>query len=233
MHEKTLHAAITCARALCFDLFHTLTAVSEISPESKNTWELLGVSKDEWHWQVLDNSPWRQTGLVKDPVEIIRRMARAINPDLKEDLIQEVAKYRYRRFDRAVMFPPDKSLYALKELKRVGKKLALVSNADAAEARAWDSSPLAPLFDVSVFSCDIGFMKPDPRIFFEAVRRLNEKPQDCIFVGDGGADELRAARELGFTTVMVTGYLNIDSKKAKSRKKHAEYVIRFVDELVY
>lgn len=230
--EHSLADAITRARALCFDLFHTLTDVNETSPESKNTWELLGVRKDEWHAQVLDNSPWRQTGAVKDPVEIIGRMARAINPAVSDELIRSVAEYRYRRFDRAVMFPPEKSIYALTELKRLGKKLALVSNADAAEVRAWGKSPFAPLFDCAVFSCDVGFMKPDPRIFKEALRRLEVTPQDCVFVGDGGADELRAARELGFTTVMVTGYLSVDDKNLQKRKEHAQYEIRFVDEIV-
>jgi putative hydrolase of the HAD superfamily len=75
-------------------------------------------------------------------------------------------------------------------------------------------------------------MKPDPRIFKEALRRLEVTPQDCVFVGDGGADELRAARELGFTTVMVTGYLSVDDKNLQKRKEHAQYEIRFVDEIV-
>ncbi|MCX7680073.1 MAG: HAD family hydrolase [Spirochaetes bacterium] len=227
-----LHRDVARARALCFDLFHTLVDVNEASPGSKNTWELLGVSKDEWNRELLENSPWRQTGAVRDPVKIIGRLAKSINPNISDELIRYVAEYRYQRFDRAIMHPPKRSIHTLQELKRRGKKLALVSNADVAEVRAWNKSPLAPLFDCVVFSCDVGCMKPDPRIFFEALRRIDEKPQDCLFVGDGGADELRAARELGFATVMVTGYLSLDAEKLEARKKHAMHVIRFVDELI-
>ena len=227
-----LYDAVSRAHALCFDLFHTLTDINETSPGGKNTWELFGVSKDAWHAQVLDNSPWRLTGIVKDPVEIIGRMARAIHPDISDDLVRGVAEYRYGRFDRAVLSPPERSLDALRGLKRMGKKIALVSNADAAEVRSWNQSPFAPFFDYAVFSCDVGCMKPDARIFLKALERLGEKPEHCIFVGDGGADELRAARGLGFTTVMVTGYLNIAPEKMQEREAHADYVIRHVDELV-
>lgn len=214
-----LHNAVHRARALSFDLFHTLTDVNETNPKSINTWDLLGISKDEWHAQVLENSPWRLLGFVKDPVKIIGKMARAINPSFPNALIRTVAEYRYKRFDRAIMYPPEKSIYALTHLKHMGKKLALVSNADAAEVRMWKNSPFAPLFDCAIFSCDVGYMKPDPRIFHEALRRLEVTAQECVFVGDGGADELRAARELGFTTVMVTGYFNVDSEKVEEPLK--------------
>lgn len=227
-----LQHAVSRAHALCFDLFHTLTDINETSPGSKNTWELLGVSKEAWHAQVLENSPWRQTGRVKDPVEIIGRMAREINPALSDDLVRHVAEYRYGRFDRALLYPPQRSIDALRALKSMGKKLALISNADAPEVRSWNTSPLAPLFDCAIFSCNAGFMKPDARIFFEALSCLGEEPENCIFVGDGGADELRAARELRFTTVMVTGYLNITAEKSQTREAYADYVIRHVDELV-
>ncbi len=56
-------------------------------------------------------------------------------------------------------------------------------------------------------------------------------PPQCIFVGDGGAEELRAARELGFTTVMVTGYIDLPEEKFAARRAFADYTVRFVDEL--
>jgi len=227
-----LHTAVASARALCFDLFHTLTAIDETSPGSAGTWELLGFTREAWHEQVLDNSPWRQTGEVNDPVEIIGRMARAIDPAIPDDLVRRVAEHRYRRFDTAVLNPPARSFRALEGLRRLGKKIALISNADAGEVRAWSDSPLAPLFDCAIFSCDVGFMKPDTRIFREALGRLGEKPRDCLFVGDGGAEELRAAKAIGFTTVMVTGYANVTPEKAEARRAHADYVVGCVDELL-
>lgn len=224
--------AVAAARAVCFDLFHTLTAISDTSPESADTWDLLGVSRDDWHEQVLDNSPWRQTGRVNDPVEIIGRMARAIDPAIPDDLVRRVAEHRYQRFDRAILAPPERSIVALRGLKRMGKKIALISNADAGEVRCWKDSPFAPLFDCAIFSCDVGFMKPNTRIYLEALGCLGEKPRDCLFVGDGGAEELRAAKAIGFTTVMVTGYLNVTPEKAAARRAHADYVIGYADELL-
>lgn len=227
-----LEKSVAAVRAVCFDLFHTLTAIDDTSPGSASTWDLLGVSRDAWHGQVLDNSPWRQTGKITDPVEIIGRMARAIDPAIPDDLVRSVTEHRYRRFDRAILEPPARSIGALKGLRRMGKKLALISNADAGEVRAWKDSPFAPLFDCAVFSCDVGFMKPNTRIFLEALGCLGEEPRTCLFVGDGGAEELRASRAMGFTTVMVTGYLNVSPEKAAARRAHADYVITYVDELL-
>jgi putative hydrolase of the HAD superfamily len=160
-------------------------------------------------------------------------MARAINPAIPEELVRSVAEYRMGRFARSILEPPVRSIEALRGLRRMGKKIALVSNADVGEIRDWNKSPLAPFFDCAVFSCDVGAMKPDPRIFQEALDRLGENPRDCLFVGDGGAEELRAARELGFITVMVTGYININPEKSAARRAHADYVVGYVDELLH
>jgi FMN phosphatase YigB (HAD superfamily) len=47
-------------------------------------------------------------------------------------------------------------------------------------------------------------VKPEPEIYRLAMRNLSVGPADCIFVGDGGSEELRGARDLGITTVMIT-----------------------------
>jgi putative hydrolase of the HAD superfamily len=38
-------------------------------------------------------------------------------------------------------------------------------------------------------------MKPDPRIFQLACKRLGLQPEDCLYVGDGGSNEFTAAKE--------------------------------------
>jgi putative hydrolase of the HAD superfamily len=67
----------------------------------------------------------------------------------------------------------------------------------------WQESPLAPLVDVAVFSCSERIKKPDPRIYEHACERLGVRPQDCLYVGDGGSDELRGATAVGMRAIQI------------------------------
>jgi putative hydrolase of the HAD superfamily len=67
----------------------------------------------------------------------------------------------------------------------------------------WARTPFGTLFDSAVFSCSIGFSKPDPRIYAVACEELGVEPGDCLFVGDGANDELPGAERLGMTAVQL------------------------------
>jgi putative hydrolase of the HAD superfamily len=46
-------------------------------------------------------------------------------------------------------------------------------------------------------------MKPDQRIFQLACTKLNLLPEECLFVGDGGSNELTAAKAFGMQSVLI------------------------------
>lgn len=89
-------------------------------------------------------------------------------------------------------------------LRAAGLRTALVTN-NALELReAWRPLlPLDELFDAVVDSCEVGFRKPDPRIFQHALALLGDvAPQRALFLDDYEGN-LRAARALGITGVLV------------------------------
>ncbi|XP_069070933.1 acyl-CoA dehydrogenase family member 10 [Pleurodeles waltl] len=59
-------------------------------------------------------------------------------------------------------------------------------------------------FDVIVESCRVGICKPDPRIYQLCLDRLGVHSKESIFLDDVGQN-LKAAAQLGFTTVKVDG----------------------------
>jgi putative hydrolase of the HAD superfamily len=75
------------------------------------------------------------------------------------------------------------------------------------EVAAWEESPLAGLFDAEIFSCEVGCVKPEPAIFHKCLDALKLKPGECLFVGDGGSNELIGAKEAGLRTVFVSGVI--------------------------
>jgi len=115
----------------------------------------------------------------------------------------------------------------------LGKKIALVSNADFNEIVAWNRSPIAPLFDVTIFSCEVGFVKPEREIYELAMNRLSATVPDCVFIGDGACNELEGAKKLGMTTVMMKGIVQeIYPEEIPNRRKFADYEIDRIIQLV-
>ena len=228
----SLASIVSRKKAVLFDLFHTLTSVETACPDYPGTAKLLGLPPDLWSAQQLRNASDRLVGRVTDPVEIVRSMAHAIDPTVPEPTIRAAAAGRLEAFAGSMLRPPDESLTLLGALKGLGKRIGLVSNADASEVRQWDRSPLAPHFEFAAFSCHVGHAKPAPEIFHACLSKLGVGPSDCVFVGDGGADELAAADRLGMTPVQYTGLVRRISGAPGQPKPGAHYVIDSFAELL-
>lgn len=218
---------------LIFDLFHTLTSVEAAAPGRPTTSEVLGIDRKEWNRQLLEHSRERLTGELKDPIVMIGRMAHAVDPGIPMDLIEKATLNRRENFETTLARPPETTLRVLAELRKRGKRLGLLSNADVLEASGWPRSPLAPFFESAVFSCDVGFAKPDREIYEISLERLGEPPGNCVFIGDGGSDELRGAREAGLATVLMTGYIRaLYPGRVEEGRRYADQVIDSLEELL-
>ena len=89
-----LTSTISSKTAVLFDLFHTLTALESTWSSGPMTHEMLGVSKEDWNRQLLECSRDRLVGKMTDPHQIIRRLARTIDPAISEDLIVRATENR-------------------------------------------------------------------------------------------------------------------------------------------
>lgn len=72
----------------------------------------------------------------------------------------------------------------LKELKRRGLILGLISNVERDLTATLKELELPSWLDIVVTSLDAGFSKPQPEIFKEAVRRAGVQPSQAVYVGD-------------------------------------------------
>jgi putative hydrolase of the HAD superfamily len=193
-------------RGVLFDLFHTLTGV-ESESDLPPTCAVLGIERRVWDEQLVLRSRWRLCGEERDPERIIRTLVNEIDPSIPDEVVRRAVDHRVRRFRQTLERVPAKNVEALKRLRAAGFRLGLVSNADAMEVAAWLDTPLAGLFDAEVFSCHAGCAKPDPEIFQRCLDALGLPASECVFAGDGGSNELEAARALGMKTIFVSGVL--------------------------
>ena len=219
--------------AVIFDLFFTLVSTDDEVNEFPPTYEILGVEKAMWRQQTFGTSNMRLSGAETDPYEFVRSMAHAIDPEISTAVIRDATEQRIARFEHILLNVPDTTISTLLKIRQSGLKTALVTNADAIETQAWDWSPLAPLFDVTVMSWVVGYVKPDARIYNHCLSLLNVTASQAVFVGDGGSEELLGAKEVGLTTVFAKGLMpELTEVEVRSREGDADYIIDGLHELV-
>lgn len=210
---------------LFFDLFFTLVTPKYNGMRNEN--DVLSLSREEWERYAEDDHLYfqRATGKVNHPHMIIQSIIDKMNLCVSKETIYEVLKLRENRMEQALTDVDPKILEILEDLKKSGKKLCLISNSDVVDAMYWTESPLSHLFDHAVFSHKVGYLKPQTDIYRIALEQMNTSPENCFYIGDGGSEELRGAKESGIRTIL-TGYLLKREETQLSRlKKFADYYI--------
>ena len=96
----------------------------------------------------------------------------------------------------------DDALPTLRELKRRGLKLALVSNIGVDLRPLLERARIADLFDAVILSFEAGAVKPDRRIFEQALAALGVAPAHALMVGDSARDDAGAAL-IGIRTLLL------------------------------
>ena len=209
-------------QAIIFDLFFTLIDPLGGASGEETEYTVLGMDRADFEARNRMDYEVRGCGKIRDPYRMMAHILRGL--DIPKDLVRRAADARLERIKRALYGADPKNIALLNRLREAGYKTALISNADIADIYYWADSPLSACFDETVFSYDAELLKPDPRIYRLALERLQVKPEHCLFVGDGGHQELRGAREAGMITVLTTEYLP-RTEKIERLKIDADYTV--------
>ncbi len=229
----TLSKTIADSEAIIFDLFHTLVSFKSDGTTGRNTSEILGIPEDDWNKLLWESSEYRLRHNHQDDISIIRTLAHQYDPSIVETKIEEATRERGARFRECLTSPPKHRIKTIQRLHESGHKMILLSNADVMEKRGWNESPFAPFFLNALFSCDIGYIKPEVEAYRIALKAFNSDADSVIFVGDGGSNELEGAKACGLTTVMTTEIIGeFWPNLIPKRKTHADYVIKSLGELL-
>ena len=71
--------------------------------------------------------------------------------------------------------------------------------------------------------------KPDPAIFERCIEKLGVEADACLYVGDGGSNELEAAQRLGMQVVQAVWYLKEEINQPAQRKTDFEHIEKPMD----
>jgi putative hydrolase of the HAD superfamily len=215
-----------------FDLFFTL--ITPRYNEFRNENDVLGITREEWEKYAEDESLYLERAIGKEvnPQKIIESIVGKIGIKVSENQINEILELRENRFKKALMDIDSKVLNILLEIKKSGKKLCLISNADIIDVMYWNESSLSNLFDERIFSYEVGCLKPQSEIYEIALKKMNTTPYKCIFIGDGGSNELEGAKKLGMKTILTGYLLENDREDYNSVRKFADYYIKDFNEII-
>ena len=134
---------------------------------------------------------------IKDSQELERRFA----------LYWQTYEKDYTLFDDA--------REVLTALHGKGMPMGIITNGDSKNQRAkLERAGITGMFDPVIVSSEVGFSKPDERIFLKALRDANCSIDDALYIGDSFEHDIEPARKLGMNCLHLqrgrTGTLQIE-----------------------
>jgi len=90
----------------------------------------------------------------------------------------------------------------LKELKDLGYIIGILSNTTELSHAIINHFGLNELADYVVLSCDVGFLKPDPRIFHSMLKKIGIESSDAYMVGDKITTDILGAKTIAMDSIL-------------------------------
>ncbi len=190
------------------DFFGNGTAAQMVLPSLRSVRDELledvarsSLSELEERWSHQKRDPW---DLMAWPLE--GRLSHVFKIDPKDQAMIERACRAFMRptFDGARLF--EDALPFLRMLKARDLRTVLVSNtAWGSPAHLWREQlvrhRIAPYLDRTVFCRDVGWRKPHPLIFEQAMAGV--PPSNCLFVGDDPVWDVEGPTRMGMAAVLL------------------------------
>ena len=204
-------------RAVIFDMFETLiTHYHSPLYFGAQMAEDAGIPEDKfkslWHPTEQERSIGKLT--LEEVLEKILRECDCYS----EAILKEIAEKRIAAKEECFRQLHSEIIPMLSLLKKGGFLVGLISNCFSEEADVIRRSELFPYFDAVYLSYEQGIQKPDKEIFQRCMNGFSVKAEECIYVGDGGSNELEAAKELGMKAVQAVWYLQEGTTQPSKRK---------------
>ncbi|MBR5762662.1 MAG: HAD family hydrolase [Lachnospiraceae bacterium] len=199
-------------KAVVFDMFETLVT------HYRSDWYFgehiaadLGLSEDKFR-EVWDATEDDRTLGKRTFEETIKEILQKNNM-YSDDLCERIVTKRFDNKKEIFKTFREDIIPMLEALHERSLKIALISNCFDEEVAAIKPSRLYPYFDVPILSYEVGLQKPDLAIYELALERLDLKPVECLYVGDGGNSELQSATKVGMKALQARWYLPENTRK--------------------
>lgn len=236
--ESRVRALTIVPEVLLFDLDDTLIRFSCRQPEywrqalelhapgpelEARLREVLRVSRE--FWADAERAFWGRQNMW----EARRIIARTALPGCSDEVAERVADAMTRAKEDGVV-PFDGALLALDRLRRRGHRLGLLTNGCSAfQRRKLARFELEPYFELILVEGELGFGKPDRRVFERALDFFGCAAAEVWMIGDNLEADVAGAQRVGMSAVWHDAYgVGLPEDTAVV----PDAVIRDLDELV-
>ncbi len=207
-------------KAVFFDLWNTLI----FCPTRKKVEEILDLLglEDDYEELMTDVRKITFTDKSVKFSDFIRKYLVDHGSNIDEKVFDIVERLWRSRLDDAKPFP--ETIEALNDLK-TDYKLVLISNIDVSGSEFFKKTypEIIECFTEILLSCEIGIVKPDPRIFKMALSAVNIMPENAWMVGDRIQDDVKGALDSGINPILIS--------RGKEAFKHEYPVVRSLTEV--
>jgi REG-2-like HAD superfamily hydrolase len=121
-------------------------------------------------------------------------------PGEHEELFEELHRF-YERSEAWCLYPD--ALEVLAAIRERGYRTGLISNWDERLPDLLVQMGLADGLDPIVVSCEVGWEKPDPRIFRHALDLAGVPPERALMVGDDEVADIEGASAVGMHALRI------------------------------
>jgi putative hydrolase of the HAD superfamily len=186
-------------RAVIFDLANTIVENKKGFNPRYEAQVLLGLPSKQHLRNLIFTLSADKPGMDSDEfAEVLVKRTKG-KPD--EQLIEEI-KQIFLYNNKCLQLRPD-TLHVLHELRSHGIKLARLSNCTPFARLLVRDLELDKHFDSVVLSSDVGYMKPDPRIFMLTMKQLRVFPDETCVVGDKVKTDILGGTLSGCKTILL------------------------------
>ena len=192
--------------AIVFDLFGTLvppTCMDKFLASIDDMAAALELDSEvfrtAWFEETAD---WRLTGKFGSLHTELEHISKMHGGSSSEESIANAVSIRYE-LSRDSLNPRSDTFKTLRHLKEQEFLVSLISDCSLEVPELWNELPYSAFFDVAIFSCMVGLRKPDPEVYYLACRDLGVEANRCLYIGDGGSNELSGARAVGMRAIKL------------------------------
>ena len=190
-------------RAVVLDFYGTLTpgrsTAQQLAARAAQA-EALGVDQALLDAELSASVDERFRGAGGSVAGSLAWVAQRLGAEPDPTMLRRAAEVRLAT-ERTFGEPRPEAVPVLSAVRERGLAVGVVSDCSAELPLYFPELPIAPLVDAAVFSFVLGVRKPDARIFTACCTALGGPPDECLYVGDGGSDELAGATAVGMHAV--------------------------------
>lgn len=195
-------------KVVIFDLFETLITEWGHKKYTKNEMCAdLGIERKNFdiYWDEKEQERYMGKINFEDSIlYVCKNCGKYVDNLMLSSIVDKRIKTKSACFEYVI---PD-IFQLLKNLKAMGLRIVIISNCSSEEVKALKESEIYQYFDEVILSYEVHMKKPDTCIYEEVAKRLGVALIECVFVGDGGSNELMGAKAVGMKAIQAKWYTN-------------------------